>query len=246
MSHKHSTIDYDTLAADYARHRRIHPGVLDQLVETGAVTAESHVLEVGCGTGNYLHALHEQTGCTCWGIDPSAEMLARARSHLPNATLQTARAEQLPFQAEAFDLVYSVDVIHHVADRSAYFREAHRVLTAGGRICTATDSADDIRRRRPLSNYFPGTVAVELARYPPISVLLDKMTAAHFTSLRQEHVELSYALTDVEPYRGRTFSSLHLISDATFTHGVARLTADLRSGPVSAVSLYTLLWGTRA
>lgn len=236
-------LDYDTLAADYARHRQVHPGVLRALIATGGITAASRVLEVGCGTGNYLHAVRDLTGCEAWGIDPSAEMLARARERGDGVTLLRGRAERLPVPDAAFDLVFSVDVIHHVSDRPAYVAEARRALRPGGRICTATDSHDDIPRRIPLSTYFPEIVAVELARYPAIPTLRAEMAQAGFTDLHEDHVELRYDLTNAQPYRDRAFSSLHLIDHDAFARGLARMEADLARGPITGRSLYTLLWG---
>ena len=88
--------DYDALAAGYARHRRVHPGVLDELCQ--AVTQKSQVLEVGCGTGNYILALQSLVGCTCWGIDPSEEMLAQARARSTAAQFRLGQAEHLEFE----------------------------------------------------------------------------------------------------------------------------------------------------
>ena len=244
-------LDYDALAAEYACHRRLHPGVLGRLVETGKVAAGSRVLEVGCGTGNYLLALGALTGCTAAGIDPSPAMLAAARERTRAAsgpreiTWHAGRAERLSYAPAAFDLVFSVDVIHHVADRAAFFREAARVLAPGGRLCTATDSAADIARRRPLSSHFPETVPIELARYPAIETLRQEQADAGLTDLSEEYVELVYDLQDAQPYHDRAFSSLHLIPDDAFRRGLARLEADLAHGPVPCRSLYTLLWASR-
>ena len=239
-------LDYDALAADYARHRRVHPGVVDRLIETGRIGQTSRVLEVGCGSGNYLLLLRELTGCAARGLDPSGEMLAQARAR-PGAaevTWHEGRAERPPFPDASFDLIFSVDVIHHVSDRPAYVREARRLLVPGGRLCTATDSAEDIARRRPLSSHWPETIPVELARYPAIETLQVELTAAGFAETVQEHVELSYGLRDAAPYRARAFSSLHLIADDTFTRGLAHLESDLAAGPVACLSLYTLLWAS--
>jgi SAM-dependent methyltransferase len=236
-------LNYDTLAADYARHRRVHPGVLRDLVEIGGITVESKILEVGCGTGNYLHAIHDLTGCDAWGIDPSAAMLARARERGGAVTLRQGRAERLEAPDASFDLIFSVDVIHHVGDRDAFFTEARRVLRPGGRLCTATDSHEDIPQRIPLSTYFPEMIPVELARYPSIPTLRAEMERAGFTELAEGHVDLRYTLTDAQPYRDRAFSSLHLIDLAAFERGLARLEADLARSPISGLSLYTLLWG---
>lgn len=148
-------LDYDKLAAEYARHRQLHPQVLRSLLARSGIDATSKILEVGCGTGNYVIALQEAAGCTARGIDPSAEMLAKASGRGAPVILARGRAEELAFSDGFFDLVFSVDVIHHVGDRPAYFREARRILKPGGRICTVTDSEWIIRHRQPLSAYFP-------------------------------------------------------------------------------------------
>ncbi len=238
-------LDYNDLAADYARHRRIHPGVLRALITTAALTPASRVLEVGCGTGNYTIGLAEVLGCACEGIDPSAEMLGRLRERAPAIPTHVGRAERLDFPADAFDLVFSVDVIHHVADRAAYYAEAHRVLRPGGMVCTVTDSEDIIRRRAPLSVYFPASVEVELRRYPPIATLADLMRGAGFRAVREEVVELPYELTDTRPYRDKAFSSLHLIPADAFQRGLAQMERDLQVGPIPCVSRYLLLWGVK-
>ena len=59
-----------------------------------------------------------------------------------------------------------MDVIHHVVDRAAYYREAYRVLKPGGQVCTVTDSPWIIRHRQPLSEYFPETMPVETGPLP--------------------------------------------------------------------------------
>lgn len=238
-------MDYDLLAAEYARHRQVHPEVLRELLTTGRVTGQSRVLEIGCGTGNYSAALVREVGCRCWGIDPSAEMLACARQSASEIPLQRGMAEHLPFGDSRFELVFSVDVVHHVRDRRAYTREAHRVLQPGGALCTVTDSEEIIRTRRPLAVYFPETVEVELARYPRVGELTDLLHETGFRSVREVTAAFPYLLKDVQPFRDRAFSSLHLISDRAFRNGIARMDADLRAGPIACESRYVLVWGTK-
>ncbi len=133
-----TAIDYGEAAAAYARHRRVHPEVLRALL--AAVRPASKVLEVGCGTGNYLLAIRERADCHCCGTDPSAEMLAQAEARSGQVQLSRGSAEALEFPAASFDLVFSVDVIHYVGDRTRFFQEAARVLRPGGKVCTVTDS----------------------------------------------------------------------------------------------------------
>jgi ubiquinone/menaquinone biosynthesis C-methylase UbiE len=242
MATPSASLDYDQHASDYARHRRVHPGVLQAFLATG-LGPETRVLDVGCGTGNYAAVLREAAGCRVSGVDPSAQMLERARDAASWEALLQGSAERLPFADASFDLVMSTDVIHHVRDRDAYFREAARVLRPGGQIVTVTDSHDDIRRRRPLSSHFPETVAIELDRYPPVAQLLAEMTAAGFCELHAVEVSHTYVLTDLQPYRDRAYSSLLLIDEEAFQAGIARLETDLARGPIPCVSLYTMIWG---
>jgi SAM-dependent methyltransferase len=238
-------IDYDSIAYEYARHRHVHPGVLRDLRSTSGIDSASRVLEVGCGTGNYIAALEKSAGCEGWGIDPAPEMLAQAMARSPNISFERGHSEQLPFLTDFFDLVFSVDVIHHVTDRHAYFAEAHRVVRRGGKVCTVTDSEWIIRHRPPLAIYFPETIEVDLERYPRIPDLRDEMAEAGFKEIGENLVEFPYKLTDTEAYRDKAFSSLHLIADQAFQAGIERLTRDLESGPIPCVSRYVLMWGTK-
>src|SRR4029079_14990121 len=119
----------------------------------------------------------------------------------------------IPAGDALFDLVFSVDVIQHVSDRDRYFREAARVVNPGGLICTATDSDEDIDRRRPLSSHFPETVAVEKRRYPAIETLAGESAGAGLAEIWTMHAELAYDLIEIDSYRERAFSSLHLIGN---------------------------------
>lgn len=237
-------LDYDHLAREYARHRQVHPGVIRDLLPTARIGRSSSVLEVGCGTGNYVVALEKLAGATCSGIDPSEEMLIAARQQSETIHFEIGAAERLRFPDAAFDLVFSVDVIHHASGRQAYFHEAHRVLRPGGRVCTVTDSEWIIRNRRPLADYFPETMAADLARYPAIAELREEMGSAGLHRLVEHQEEFAGELTDSGPYRDKAFSVLHLIPQDAFQRGLARMEADLPVGPIPWVPRYVLLWGS--
>lgn len=225
-------LDYDQLAAEYARHRAVHPVVLRELAR--GIDDSSRVLEVGCGTGNYILALTGAAGCEGWGVDPSRGMLKRASVRTGSVRFSLGRGEDLGLPPDFFDLVFSVDVIHHVTDRDEYFAEAHRVLRRRGRLCTVTDSVDIIKRRVPLSQYFPETVERELQRYPAMAELRRMMKEAGFTDVSERTVEFHYQLQDLGPYRDRAFSSLHLIPDDAFERGLDRMQRDLEGAPYPA------------
>lgn len=234
--------DYSALAEPYAAHRRAHPGVLAQLC--AVVEAGSSVLEIGCGTGNYLAAVRELRGCECTGVDPSPQMLERLRARNLPVRVIDGSAERLGFANAEFDLAYSVDVIHHVRDRTAAFSEAFRVLRPGGATCVVTDSEWMIRNRMQ-SIYFPETIDVELARYPAIATLRAELADAGFGALREETVEHAYDITDAAAYRAKVFSTLLYISEQAFERGLARLESDLLRGPIRKTSRYMMLWAVK-
>lgn len=238
-------LNYDQAADEYAAHREVHAGVFRDLCARGRLRSDSSVLEVGCGTGNYLRALAGHFRCAAYGLDPSAGMLAHARSRTKGMSWTQGRAENLAFADDAFDLVFSVDVIHHVADKAAFYREAARVLRPGGSLCTVTDSADIIRRREILSGYFPETVEIEFARYPRISQLEAWMAAVSLVAFKVVTVEASYQINNSQPFRKRAYSSLHLIPEDAWLAGLDRLERDLAQGPVRGAARYACVWGRK-
>lgn len=243
-------IDYNKIAGEYARLRQIHPGVFRNLVEKGPVTRDTSVLDVGCGTGNYLVALAKATGCKGTGIDPSTEMLAKATAQAQALGLDfhVGSAQALEFANASFDLVFSTDVIHHLHRSGgcpAYFREAFRVLRPGSKIATVTDSEWVIRNRKPLTYYFPETLEKELQRYPSMGTLTAMMEEAGFSGITEDLEEFEYELTDIQPYREKVFSSLHLIDEDAWTRGIDRMERDLEQGPIKCTARYTVLWGVR-
>ncbi len=237
--------DYDELAQEYGQHRRVHPEVLKTLLTTSQVHHKSKILEVGCGTGNYITAVFEATGATSWGIDPSLEMLTEAQQQSPKITFEQGHAESLQFEDNFFDLVFSVDVIHHLEQIPPYFSEIFRILKPGGLICTVTDSDDIIRNRRPLAFYFPETISVDLQRYPSILLLRKRMEDTGFRNIQQIRVEFPHEITDIQAYKDKAYSCLHLISTDAFQIGLVRMETDLAQGAIPGNSRYLLLFGKK-
>ena len=205
------------------------------LAEGGAVGATSRVLEVGCGTGNYILALAAGHGCEAHGIERSGEMCTVARSRGGAVSFHEGSAENLSPVGDGFSFVYTVDVIHHMTDRGVYFAGAAGALASGGRLCMVTDSETIVRSRMPLAAYFPDTIAVELDRYPPIPALRDQMASTGFSDITEQDVSHAYDLSDATAYRARAFSGLHYIDDDAFNRGLARLQSDLATGPRAAL-----------
>ncbi|MCB0047059.1 MAG: class I SAM-dependent methyltransferase [Caldilineaceae bacterium] len=90
------------------------------------------VLVDGCGVGMYVRALLPYARAV-YGIDIEGEHLTRAAAANPQAHLQLAMGEALPYPADFFDLVLSHEVLEHVSNDRLAAAEMVRVLKPGGR-----------------------------------------------------------------------------------------------------------------
>ena len=108
----------------------------EKLLEPARLQPGETVLDVGCGTGTLAIVAKRHVGPTgsVHGIDPSPEMIARARKKSRKARadvrFETGVAEALPFGDERFDVVLSTVMLHHLrrATREQAVREMRRVL----------------------------------------------------------------------------------------------------------------------
>lgn len=94
------------------------------------------VLDLGCGTGTNAVALARR-GASVIGVDASADRLRRARERAEAAGVrvewhQRDAAELAFLRADSFDLVLATYLLDEVEDAPRLFRQAHRVLKAGG------------------------------------------------------------------------------------------------------------------
>ena len=90
------------------------------------------VLEVGCGDGSRLAWLKKNLSADCYGIEPSAQAVAAARSKGIN--VQQGTADVIPFDSRSFDVVIFGFCLY-LCDREDLFRiasEADRVLRSPG------------------------------------------------------------------------------------------------------------------
>src|SRR5947199_5296746 len=94
------------------------------------------LLDAGCGSGGMLATVRRKfPRAELTGIDESGHALELVAARGIGADLLCASVHELPFPAEAFDFVLSLDVWSHAGvDDALAAHETHRVLRPGGKI----------------------------------------------------------------------------------------------------------------
>ena len=73
-------VDYDAIALSYAADRGASPVVVEEIVRGFSRAEIGSLLEMGCGTGDYLETLARQLGVRGFGLDRSLGGSAPASS----------------------------------------------------------------------------------------------------------------------------------------------------------------------
>ena len=108
----------------------VERSLLRAFADTGVPLAGARVLDVGCGSGYFLHRLKEYGAGEAHGIDLMEDRVAEGRKRYPSLELQAGSATELPFADGEFDLVTQFTCLSSILDddvRFAAAREMQRV-----------------------------------------------------------------------------------------------------------------------
>jgi SAM-dependent methyltransferase len=148
---------------------RVHADIFQWYFEGDGPMAWTglRVLDAGCGMGRWLHFAREQ-GARIVGMDVSAAVEVAAQREGAAADFVQADLRRPPFMADAFDLVYSFGVVHHLADPAAAVRSLATLVRPGGtlRLYVYRSLADEGSARRALLAAVT-TVRAVTTRLPP-------------------------------------------------------------------------------
>jgi 2-polyprenyl-6-hydroxyphenyl methylase/3-demethylubiquinone-9 3-methyltransferase len=99
------------------------------------------LVDIGCGGGLVAEPM-ARLGATVTGIDAGEANIAIARLHAEQAGLaidyRTVTAEALADAGRQFDIVLSLEIVEHVADRGLFLAAAAALVKPGGCLVAAT------------------------------------------------------------------------------------------------------------
>jgi SAM-dependent methyltransferase len=160
----------------------------------------SRVLEIGCGQGINLGALACLRPIEGHGVEPSKEAVATGSALFPGLSLRTGTADELQYEASAFDVVW-FGFCMYLIDRTLLMRavaEADRVLRDGG-VLAIVDFDPDVPCVRPyhhragLYSFKMDHMRLFLAN--PAYVLVEKISTSHTTGRWELDPQERVALT---------------------------------------------------
>ena len=209
------------------------------LLEAGAVSAGSRVLDVACGPG-LLTAAAAKRGASAIGVDFSSAQVAAARRVYPTLRFEVADAGALPFPDASFDTVLSSFGMLHFPDALGAAAEACRVLVPGGRF--AFTVWDQPQRVVPMGALLRavrthGRTDIDIPTGPDFFGLSeptrshDLLRAAGFVNPQIEYVPQVWRLTEPEYIFDaikRATVRMSAILRAQSTEQTARIRAALR------------------
>ncbi len=218
---------YDRIGLGYSAVRQPEPQIAARL--EGALGDAKTVLNVGAGTGSYEPSSREVTA-----VEPSREMIAQRPPR--SAPVIQGVAEELPFEDRSFDAAMAIITVHHWNDVAKGLGEMVRV--ARQRVVVLSFDPTPAEELWLVRDYFPGALAYHARVMPPIAELTATLPDASV-----EAIPVPSNCTDsffigiwdrpemhLDPDVRRASSCWHQMPQTEIEQGLARLSADLKSG----------------
>lgn len=116
----------------------------ESLIEILSPVPYEYVLDLGCGTGDLAFLLAEKRARVL-GVDPSPDMIQKAKEKYPELDFKVQRAEELNF-SEEFDAVFSNAVFHWIKEPELALRNVYKSLKYGGRFVAEFGGKDNVQK----------------------------------------------------------------------------------------------------
>jgi SAM-dependent methyltransferase len=199
---------YNKIGIDYNLTRKADNYLTERLYTLLNPDKSGTYLDIGCGTGNYTNELQKR-GLNFMGIDPSTEMLIKAKKKNDNINWRIGTAEKTDLESDSICGIIAILTIHHWSDLNKGFAELSRVLKNNGRIVIYTSTPTQMKGYW-LNHYFPKMVNDSIIQMPSHEKVKSAMNRAGFEILGTEKYFVKPDLQDHFLYCGKERPELYL------------------------------------
>ena len=153
----------------------------------GAGKTSGTVLDLGCGTGEFLKIM-KASGWETAGVDPSEEWNKRSTD---DNKIYSADLMEVKFEGQSFDVITLWQVLEHLPEPDKYLAEMHRLLKKDGILVLSVPNINSLQAGLGGRRWFHLDLPRHRWQFVPETVLkmLDK-TGFHLKEIK--HFSLEY------------------------------------------------------
>jgi len=177
---KHEQAIYNTIGKTYSHTRKADRRIVTQLCDklhVDKLESNSHLLDVGAGSGNYTIAIaNKRSDINITGLEPSEVMISQSynncKKNNPDGNVEFIQAysNNIPFDNETFDGLTCILALHHFENLAICIQEMMRVVKRGAKVVLLT--ADPrLKKKIWIDDYFSFLVDSAREVYLPIQEL---------------------------------------------------------------------------
>ncbi|WP_299434916.1 class I SAM-dependent methyltransferase [uncultured Aquimarina sp.] len=192
---------YDLIGTNYNSTRKADPYLFNRLLALLNPSAEGNYLDIGCGTGNYTKQFDKE-GYRFIGIDPSTEMLEKAKESKSSINWMIGKVETLKLPENSVDGVIASLTLHHWQSLNRGFASLHKVLKPGGKIIIFTATPEQMRGYW-LCHYFPKMLQYSMIQMPSLETIEKSLLKNRLAIEKTEKYFIKSDLEDLFLYSGK-------------------------------------------
>lgn len=205
------------MKTDYNRISKIYderykdsklPGIVSKLLSFTDKENAQTILEIGCGTGYWLSNINKNN--RLFGLDLSIGMLKKA-SAIKGLHLFCGDADRMPIKNEKFDLVFSINAMHHFQNPKQFVLSSFNLVKPGGKFCIFATNPVDSENEWYIYKYFKNTYENDIKRFPQIDDIKEWIIEAGFKNVGVEHSDI--VVNKKVDYE--IFDDIFLVKDST-------------------------------
>ncbi|HPN37724.1 MAG TPA: class I SAM-dependent methyltransferase [Melioribacteraceae bacterium] len=226
--------DYNRVSKIYDERYKTSklPGIVNKLQSITDRDKSQKIIEIGCGTGYWLSNIDKIN--ILYGLDLSLGMLKKAKIN-EGLNLFCGDANKLPIKQGIFDIVFSINAMHHFPNAKEFVLSSINLLKHGGKFCIFATNPVDIENEWYIFKYFKNTYQNDQKRFPAIDDILDWVEEAGYKNVKKEHSDIvinkkvNYEIFDDTFLVKDATSQLSDITDEEYNIGIKLMKADIEN-----------------